>query len=278
MNPITPSPEIPKEKVLIADAHTLLESSKSWRAGKSHPLVASAQRLSKSTGTQVWNCVVSTFRSDELSFSRAWARLGHNKVWNQQYYVPGINKVTRIKYISDSQSIWTTLLTYPPPLSPRVYTIYQASWLLEYSHKRQGIVITLPIDLSSESDKNLAEMEEKGVRGRYVSVEHIREVDGDRIEWRRLACMDPGGLIPKFWARRKVLSSMVQENLSFFEWLKTLKLDEANLTGSPNEGPRGSIGIRQLGMGSDSPKEFHYRETSEEDTNTNTIMQRSRSR
>jgi hypothetical protein len=72
------------------------------------------------------------------------------------------------------------------------------------------IVITLPIDLSSESDKNLAELEERGIRGRYVSVEHIHEVDGDRIEWRRVACTDPGGWIPKFWAKRKVLSSIVQ--------------------------------------------------------------------
>jgi hypothetical protein len=71
-------------------------------------------------------------------------------------------------------------------------------------------VITLPIDLSSKSDRDLAEVEEKGVRGRYLSVEHIREVDDEKIEWRRLVCVDPGGMIPKCWAKRNVLSGMVE--------------------------------------------------------------------
>ncbi|KIM44102.1 hypothetical protein M413DRAFT_68133 [Hebeloma cylindrosporum] len=214
--------DIPTEDSLMGDAHTLIEASKSWPvvAGKGHPLVTtSMQKYGISSNknkptttatTQVWNCVVSTLQSDELSFSRVWARLGKNKAWNQQFYVPGITRVARVKYISESQSIWTILFIYPPPLSPRVYTIYQASWLLEYSHRRQGIVITLPIDLSSKSDKDLAEVEEKGVRGRFLSVEHIHEIDGDKVEWRRLVCVDPGGMIPKCWTKRNVLSRMVE--------------------------------------------------------------------
>ena len=71
-------------------------------------------------------------------------------------------------------------------------------------------MITLPIDLSSKSEKDLAEMEEKGVRGHYLSVEHIHEVDDDKIEWRRLVCVDPGGMIPRFWANRNILSRMVE--------------------------------------------------------------------
>jgi len=71
-------------------------------------------------------------------------------------------------------------------------------------------VITLPIDLSSKSDRGLAEVEEKGVRGRYLSVEHVHEVDDDKIEWRRLVCVDLGGMIPKCWARQNVLNGMVE--------------------------------------------------------------------
>jgi Protein of unknown function (DUF3074) len=81
------------------------------------------------------------------------------------------------------------------------------------------IVITLPIDLSSKSDKDLAEVEEKGVRGRYLSVEHIHEVDGDKIEWRRLVCVNPGGMIPKCWATRNALSRMVEVFLGRFPTL-----------------------------------------------------------
>ena len=53
-------------------------------------------------------------------------------------YVAGIDKVTRVKYISESQSIWTTLFIHPPPMSPRVYTVYQVSWLQEFSYRRRG--------------------------------------------------------------------------------------------------------------------------------------------
>jgi hypothetical protein len=82
-------------------------------------------------------------------------------------------------------------------------------------------VITLPIDLSSKSDKDLAEMEEKGVRGHYLSVEHIHEVDGDKVEWRRLVCVDAGGMIPKYWAKRNVLSRMVKVFLGRFPTLNS---------------------------------------------------------
>lgn len=53
-------------------------------------------------------------------------------------------------------------------------------------------------------------MEEKGVRGRYLSVDHILEVDGDKIEWRRLVCVDPGGMVPKCWAKSHFLSRLVE--------------------------------------------------------------------
>jgi len=142
-------------------------------------------------------------------------------------YLPEISKVTRIKYISESQSIWTVLFTSPPPFSPRVYTILQASWLLEHSHNRRGIIVTIPIDLSSKSTRNLAELEEEGVRGLYVCVEHVREMAGDVIEWRRVVCLDRGGFIPKFMAQKGILNKLIQENIECLKWLKNLTEDDA---------------------------------------------------
>lgn len=77
-------------------------------------------------------------------------------------------------------------------------------------------MITLPIDLGSKSNENLAELEEKGVRGRFVSVEHLQEVNGDIIEWRRVISIDSGGSISRCWARRHTEKRIIDvSKLSF---------------------------------------------------------------
>lgn len=78
--------------------------------------------------------------------------------------------------------------------------------------RRYRIIVTIPIDLSSKSTRNLAELEEKGVRGLYVCVEHIQEMAGDVVEWRRVACLDPGGFIPKFMAQKSTLNKLIEVN------------------------------------------------------------------
>ena len=45
---------------------------------------------------------------------------------------------------------------------------------------------------------DLAALEEKGVKGRYASVERILELPGDKVEWRVAAASSAGGLIPQF--------------------------------------------------------------------------------
>jgi hypothetical protein len=76
------------------------------------------------------------------------------------------------------------------------------------------IIVTIPIDLSSKSTQNLAEVEEKGVRGLYVCVEHMQEMAGDVIEWRRVACLDPGGCIPKFMVQKSTLNKLIEVSSS----------------------------------------------------------------
>ncbi|KAF8151734.1 hypothetical protein B0H34DRAFT_664676 [Crassisporium funariophilum] len=204
--------DIPSDETLIGDSKMLLDASVSWQAGKTYQGVKTSQQQSFCPDThsiQSWHCVVSEVHKDEFSFNKMWSKLGPNKVWIQKRYVREMVKVTRVKYISESQSIWTVLHTYPAPISPRVYTVMQASWLLEYSHRRRGITVTIPIDLSSKATRDLAELEEKGVRGLYISVEHVQELEHDMIEWRRLSCVNPGGLIPKFVAQKGIRYRMI---------------------------------------------------------------------
>ena len=107
-----------------------------------------------------------------------------------------------------------------PIMSPRVFTVLQVKQLGEVDSKREGyalisfsplvrrlngrgsqtyrIIVSIPIDLSSPEDETLAALEEKGVRGRYASVERILELPGDKVEWRMATSSSAGGLIPQF--------------------------------------------------------------------------------
>ena len=69
--------------------------------------------------------------------------------------------------------------------------------------------MSVPISLSSPEDEELATLEEKGVKGRYASVERILELPGDRVEWRMALASSPGGLIPQF-----ITDSVVPQEVS----------------------------------------------------------------
>ena len=99
-------------------------------------------------------------------------------------------------------------------LSPRVFTILQVTHYDE-SSPRTGCVhpsprrsvflhphsdrifISIPVDLSN--DPELAKLEEKEVvKGRYASVERIKELPDGNTEWRMATSSSPGGRIPAF--------------------------------------------------------------------------------
>jgi hypothetical protein len=45
------------------------------------------------------------------------------------------------------------------------------------------VVVSIPVDLSGLGDEELANLEEKGAKGRYVSVERLVELEDGKIEW-----------------------------------------------------------------------------------------------
>jgi len=57
-------------------------------------------------------------------------------------------------------------------------------------------------------DPNMAKLEERGVRGRYCSVESIKELDGGRVEWRMVTSSTPGGRIPTFFVENSLPSQI----------------------------------------------------------------------
>jgi Protein of unknown function (DUF3074) len=58
--------------------------------------------------------------------------------------------------------------------------------------------VSIPIDLSSPGDEDLLKLEEKGVKGRYVAVEKLVELDNGNVEWTMATSSTPAGHIPTF--------------------------------------------------------------------------------
>lgn len=101
---------------------------------------------------------------------------------------------------------------FPPPVSPRVFTVLITTHLESDSSPRTGLVfltrvlkmtktnsqirliISNTVDLSGDQD--LAKLEEKGVKGRYMSIERITELENGKVEWRMAVSSSPGGMIP----------------------------------------------------------------------------------
>jgi hypothetical protein len=61
-----------------------------------------------------------------------------------------------------------------------------------------SIIVSIPVDITG--DVELAQLEEKGVKGRYVSVERLQEIDGGKVLWEMATSSTPGGSIPTFVA------------------------------------------------------------------------------
>lgn len=132
-------------------------------------------------------------------------------------FIPELEKVTLIKELSPSGSIWTLYYKFPPPVSPRVFTVYQLTHLPPSSPgiPKEGYIVSVPIDLTSSGDEALADKEEKAVRGRYVSVEYIKELEDGGVEWIMATSSTPGGNIPAFVAEHSMPGQISNVSIVF---------------------------------------------------------------
>ena len=133
-------------------------------------------------------------------------------------YIEAVKKATLVKRISETQEIWTMYYEFASfGVSPRVFTVLQVTHY-DSSDPKTGCVrpsshiviilsefivqlfnsifVSIPVDLSSNPE--LAKLEEKGVKGRYVNVESVKELSSGNTEWRMATSSSPGGSIPTF--------------------------------------------------------------------------------
>ncbi|KAF9469343.1 hypothetical protein BDZ94DRAFT_1348605 [Collybia nuda] len=218
ITPVKPA-AIPAEETILGVARSLIESTSTWTQGKTYKNVKTYHRSKTLEDGAPWHCRVSEHTSAEVTFDQLWGKLGKDKAINEKEFIPEVHKVTKVKEISPTSSIWTIYYTFTPPVSPRVFTVLQVTHLEETS-PRTGIIISIPIDLSD--NKDLEKLEEKGVRGRYVSVERIMELENDETEWRMATSSTPGGSIPSFIVESTMAGKISQDVPHFMKWFHGL--------------------------------------------------------
>jgi len=212
--------EIPSEEVIIEEGKKLIESTTSWTAGKTFNSVQTCYRAKGDGDGAPWHCRISEHPPNEASFDIFWERLSKNKAINEKEFIHEIKKVTKVKEVSPNASIWTILYRFTPPVSPRVFTELQVVHLSETT-PRTGIIVSLAIDLSSKGDEDLLKLEETGVKGRYVSVERILELENGNTEWRLATSSTPGGSIPSFFVESSMAKKIAADVPQFLKWYRS---------------------------------------------------------
>ena len=63
--------------------------------------------------------------------------------------------------------------------------------------------------------QDVTKKEEKGVKGRYVSVERLKELENGKIEWRMATSSSPGGSLPSFLVESTMAGQIAAVSVSF---------------------------------------------------------------
>ncbi|KAF7294745.1 DUF3074 domain-containing protein [Mycena indigotica] len=221
ITPLKPS-AIPGDDEIMLEAESLLDSITSWKAGKTyHHTVKTYSHPKGPDDGAPWHARVSVHKPEEATMLQMWDKLGKDKAVNEKEFIPDIAKVAKVKEVSATQTIWTLYYTFSPPIiSPRVFTVVQITRLSE-SSPRSGLIVSIPVDLSG--DEELAKLEEKGVRGRYVSVERLLELPDGTTEWRMATSSTPGGSIPSYFVEKSMDSKIAEDVPHFMKWLHSLR-------------------------------------------------------
>ena len=144
--------DLPTTEEVLAAGRRTLEESKTWKKGKEHVKGVKTCSTKVSGEPAGWYCRVSEHTPAECSFDEFWEKLGTNKGVNEiecvprcrillvewhadafvappppDRYVAEVTKATLVKQISPSQAIWSMYYNFPPPVSPRVFTVLQVT-------------------------------------------------------------------------------------------------------------------------------------------------------
>ncbi|CAE6429804.1 unnamed protein product [Rhizoctonia solani] len=179
LTPVTIN-NIPPLNVLLEAANALLASTVRWPPGKTYYDGLVQTFSHKEASGPSWHGRLSYHPIEQGTFHEFWEAIGTRHCQAQEEYVPELVSAAHLEpYLEGDYNGWTFHYSYSPPVSPRTFTVLLAT-SLDDKPPRQGWVVNIPFNVGD--NEGLKALEEKGVRGRFTSVDRLLEVDG-KVEW-----------------------------------------------------------------------------------------------
>ncbi|RSH93358.1 hypothetical protein EHS25_007714 [Saitozyma podzolica] len=125
-----------------------------------------------------------------------------------QVFQPHVAEVWRLTYVT------------PPPTNPRTFVVLLLSRELKIEPLGERCFMNISLPFEHPECAAKTGEEKSRVRGKYVSVERVRELeDGEKVEWKMATSSDAGGNIPRFVTNSSLPNSISEDVPSFLKWM-----------------------------------------------------------
>ncbi|WVQ75045.1 hypothetical protein IAR50_004654 [Cryptococcus sp. DSM 104548] len=140
---------------------------------------------------------------------------------NEREYIESCRETECLQvYKKHVAEVWRLTYKTPPPTSPRTFVVLLLSRELVTSPKGERTFMNISIPFLHPECPEKKGGEKNRVRGKYVSVERVRETDnGKAVEWRMATSSDAGGNIPRFVTNGSLPNSISEDVPSFLSWM-----------------------------------------------------------
>lgn len=131
-------------------------------------------------------------------------------------------------YRPQEAEVWRLTFITPAPTNPRTFVVLLLCREIATTGKRRfmngeprsrSLLTPVSIPFSHPKCPEKVGSEKKRVRGKYVSVECVKESDKG-VEWLMATSSDAGGNIPRFMTNSSLPSSIAEDVPSFLQWLR----------------------------------------------------------
>ncbi|WWC65782.1 uncharacterized protein I303_108404 [Kwoniella dejecticola CBS 10117] len=141
---------------------------------------------------------------------------------NEREYIESMRESECIQvYRKHIAEVWRLTFKTPPPTNPRTFLVLLLSRELNSGPKGERSFMNISIPFEHPDCPPKANNEKSRVRGKYVSVERVREVNGGaEVEWRMATSSDAGGNIPRFVTNGSLPNSIAEDVPSFLGWMQ----------------------------------------------------------
>ncbi|KAK8849628.1 hypothetical protein IAR55_004963 [Kwoniella newhampshirensis] len=140
---------------------------------------------------------------------------------NEREYIEACRETEPLHiYQKHVAEVWRLTYNTPPPTNPRTFVVLLLSRELKSEPRGQRAFMNISIPFIHPDCPEKKGGEKSRVRGKYVSVERVRELEsGDGVEWRMATSSDAGGNIPRFVTNSSLPSSIAEDVPSFLKWM-----------------------------------------------------------